>query len=49
MKEIAVPTTTVLKALESDFNERTYADKFVSQENVGFGQLLLRQKEDEMK
>nr|XP_043906906.1 uncharacterized protein LOC122785246 [Solea senegalensis] len=42
-------TTDVLKVLESDFNERSYEDKYVSQDDVRFIQLLsdnIRQKED---
>lgn len=43
VKEIPAPSPTdVLKVLESDFNERKYADKdkYVSQDNVRFIQLL---------
>ncbi len=43
VKEIPTPSTTdVLKVLESDFNERKYADKdkYVSQDDVRFIQLL---------
>ncbi|XP_056441197.1 uncharacterized protein LOC130378470 isoform X2 [Gadus chalcogrammus] len=43
------PVTDVLKALESDFSERSYEDKFVSQDDVRFVQLLcgtIRQRED---
>ncbi|XP_046708913.1 uncharacterized protein LOC124388391 [Silurus meridionalis] len=43
MKEIPAPSTNdVLKVLESDFNERKYADKdkYVSQDDVRFIQLL---------
>lgn len=43
VKEIPAPSTTdVLKVLESDFNERKYADKdkYVSQDDVRFIQLL---------
>lgn len=41
--------TDVLKGLESDFNEKTYEDKYVSQDDVQFIQFLsdnIRQKED---
>lgn len=50
VKELPVPAVThVLKALESDFNERSYEDKFVSQDDVCFIQLLsdsIKQEED---
>lgn len=50
VKEIPAPSATdVLKTLESDFNERNYEDKYVSQEDVVFIQLLsgnIKQKED---
>lgn len=52
VKEIPAPSTIdVLKALESDFNERKYADKdkYVSQDDVRFIQLLsdnITQRED---
>lgn len=50
VKEIPVPSTTdILKVLESDFNERGYEDKHVSQEDVRFLQFLsdnIKQKED---
>ena len=38
MKEMpAPPATDVLKALESDFTERTHEDKYVSQDDVCCG------------
>lgn len=41
VKETPVPTPSdVLRTLELDFNERTYEDKFVSQEDVYFIQHL---------
>lgn len=41
VKELPVPMATdVLKALESDFIERAYEDKYVSQEDVYFIQFL---------
>ena len=50
VKEMPMPPVTdVLKALESDFSERSYEDKFVSQDDVRFVQLLcgtIRQRED---
>ncbi len=50
VKELPVPLATdVLKALESDFVERTYEDKHVSQGDVQFMQFLsnhITQKED---
>lgn len=50
VKEIPVPSTTdVLKVLESDFNEKSYEDKHVSQEDVRFLQFLsdnIKHKED---
>ena len=50
VKEMPMPPVTdVLKALESDFSERSYEDKFVSQDDVLFVQLLcgtIRQRED---
>ncbi|KAL6475780.1 hypothetical protein MHYP_G00168200 [Metynnis hypsauchen] len=50
VKELPVPSATdVLKTLESDFIERTYEDKYVSQDDVHFIQFLsdhIRQKED---
>lgn len=50
VKELPVPAATdVLKALESDFIERTHEDKYVSQEDVHFIQFLsnhITQKED---
>ncbi|XP_060776818.1 smad nuclear-interacting protein 1 [Neoarius graeffei] len=50
VKEIsAPPIIDVLKALESDFNERTCEEKYVSQDDVHFIQFLnsnIRQKED---
>ncbi|CAI5683011.1 unnamed protein product [Oreochromis niloticus] len=50
VKELPVPSATdVLKALESDFAERTYENKYVSQEDVHFIQFLsnhITQRED---
>lgn len=50
VKEIPVPSTTdILRVLESDFNERNYEDKHVSQEDVHFLQFLsdnIKQRED---
>ncbi|XP_026059678.1 uncharacterized protein LOC113044182 [Carassius auratus] len=50
VKELPIPSTTdVLKALESDFTERTYEDKYVSQNDVHFIQFLsdnITQKKD---
>ncbi|KAK7909491.1 hypothetical protein WMY93_014175 [Mugilogobius chulae] len=50
VKELPVPPTTdILKALESDFIEKTYEDKYVSQEDVHFIQFLsnnISQKEN---
>lgn len=50
VKEMPTPSATdVLKVLESDFNEKCYGDKYVSQDDVRFMQLLsdnIRQKED---
>ncbi len=50
VKEFPVSAVTdVLKVLESDFNERSYEDKFVSQDDVCFIQLLsdnIKQEED---
>ena len=50
VKELSVPSATdVLKTLESDFIERTYEDKYVSQDDVQFIQFLsdhITQKED---
>ncbi|XP_036003015.1 uncharacterized protein LOC118566077 [Fundulus heteroclitus] len=50
VKEMPTPTTAdVLKVLESDFNERNYEDKYVSQEDVYFLQLLsdtIKQRDD---
>lgn len=41
VKELPIPSATdVLKALESDFTERTYEDKYVSQTDVHFIQFL---------
>ncbi|XP_063052707.1 uncharacterized protein LOC134447256 [Engraulis encrasicolus] len=41
VKEIPVPSAPdVLRVLESDFNEKTYEDKFVSQDDVQFIQFL---------
>lgn len=48
VKEVPV-TTEVLKVLESDFNERRYEDRYVSQDDVRFIQLLndnIKQKRD---
>ncbi|KAG1968718.1 nek6 [Pimephales promelas] len=48
VKEVPV-ATDVLKILESDFNERSYEDKYVSQDDVHFIQLLsdnIKQKRD---
>lgn len=48
VKEIPVPAD-VLKILESDFNERSYEEKYASQEDICFIQLLsdkIRQKEN---
>ncbi|XP_049419820.1 uncharacterized protein LOC125880984 [Epinephelus fuscoguttatus] len=50
VKELPVPAVTdVLKALESDFNERNYEDKYVSQDDVRFLQFLsdnIKQEKD---
>ena len=50
VKELPIPSTTdVLKALESDFIERTYEDKYVSQDDVHFIQIFsdhITQKQD---
>ncbi|XP_067265626.1 uncharacterized protein [Chanodichthys erythropterus] len=50
VKELPIPSTTdVLKALEADFTERTYEDKYVSQNDVHFIQFLsnnITQKKD---
>jgi len=50
VKELPIPLATdVLKALESDFTERTYEDKYVSQNDVHFIQFLsdnITQKKD---
>lgn len=50
VKELPNPSATdVLKALESDFTERTYEDKYVSQNDVRFIQFLsdnITQKKD---
>ncbi|XP_054600468.2 uncharacterized protein [Nothobranchius furzeri] len=50
VKELPVPSATdVLKALESDFIERTHEDKYVSQDDFHFIQFLsnhITQKED---
>ncbi|XP_039907300.1 uncharacterized protein LOC120746094 [Simochromis diagramma] len=50
VKELPVPSATdVLKSLESDFAERTYENKYVSQEDVHFIQFLsnhITQRED---
>lgn len=50
VKELSTPSATdILKALESDFIERTYEDKHVSQDDVHFIQFLsdnITQKED---
>lgn len=41
VKELSIPSSTdVLKALELDFIERTYVDKYVSQKDVHFIQFL---------
>lgn len=49
-KEMSVPSVNdVLKVLESDFNEKGYEDKYVSQEDVRFIRLLsdnIKHKED---
>lgn len=49
-RELPVPSAIdVLKVPESDFTERTYEDKYVSQEDVHFIQFLsdhITQKED---
>ncbi|KAL1258159.1 hypothetical protein QQF64_011403 [Cirrhinus molitorella] len=48
VKEMPV-ATDVLKVLESDFNERSYEDRYVSQDDVCFIQLLndnIKQKKD---
>ncbi len=50
VKELPIPSATdVLKVLESDFTERTYEDKYVSQNDVHFIQFLsdnITQKKD---
>ncbi|XP_065108476.1 uncharacterized protein [Paramisgurnus dabryanus] len=50
VKELTIPSATdVLKVLESDFTERTYEDKYVSQNDVQFIQFLsdnITQKKD---
>ncbi|XP_030597267.1 uncharacterized protein LOC115788399 isoform X1 [Archocentrus centrarchus] len=50
VRDLPIPSATdVLKALESDFNERTYENKYVSQDDVHFIQFLnehIKQKED---
>ena len=50
VKEISLPSANdVLRVLESDFNERSYEDKHVSQEDVCFISLLndkIEQKDD---
>lgn len=50
LKELSVPSANdVLKVLESDFNEKGYEDKYVSQEDVRFIRLLsdnIKHKED---
>ncbi|XP_055366070.1 uncharacterized protein LOC129604298 [Betta splendens] len=50
VKEVPLPSATdVLKVLESDFSERSYEDKYVSQDDVRFVQLLsnsILQRED---
>ncbi|KAL4006146.1 hypothetical protein ACER0C_005859 [Sarotherodon galilaeus] len=41
VKEMPIPSATdVLKVLETDFNERNYDDKYVSQDDVRFIQIL---------
>lgn len=41
VKEMPIPSATdVLKVLETDFNERNYEDKYVSQDDVRFIQIL---------
>ncbi len=48
VKEMPV-ATNVLKVLESDFNERNYEDRYVSQDDIRFIQLLnynIKQKRD---
>lgn len=48
VKEVPV-ATDVLKVLESDFNESSYEDRYVSQDDVRFIQLLndnIKQKRD---
>ncbi|CAI5642237.1 unnamed protein product [Oreochromis niloticus] len=41
VKEMPIPSATdVLKVLETDFNERNYEDKYVSQDDVCFIQIL---------
>ncbi|XP_014900158.1 uncharacterized protein LOC106954875 [Poecilia latipinna] len=50
VKQMPTPSAAdVLKVLESDFNERNYEDKYVSQDDVRFLQLLsdtIKQRED---
>lgn len=50
MKKVSVPSVNdVLKVLESDFNEKGYEDKYVSQEDVRFIRLLsdnIKHKDD---
>lgn len=50
MKEIPVPSAPdVLKVLESDFNEKTYENKYVSQDDVQLIQFIshnIRQKDN---
>ncbi|XP_013873851.1 uncharacterized protein LOC106524553, partial [Austrofundulus limnaeus] len=50
VKQIPTPSAAdVLKVLESDFNERNYEDKYVSQDDVRFLQLLsdtIKQRKD---
>ncbi len=49
VKELPMPAVTDVEALESDFNERNYEDKYVSQDDVRFIQFLsdnIKQEED---
>lgn len=53
MNEIPVPPVIdVLKVLELNFNERSYEDKYMSQDNIHFVQLLwdiIKQRKDKMR